>query len=346
MTKKIDLLNLVEQGGCSAKLSAADLGEALADLPKITHDNILVDIETHDDAGVFKIRDDYALIQTTDFFPPVCSDAYDFGQIAAANALSDVYAMGGQVLIALNLVMFPANLSMEILKEILRGGQEKVMEAGGVLLGGHTIADDIPKYGLAVTGWIHPDNITTNACAKEGEVLVLTKPIGTGTIISAKKNDLAPADAYQAALDNMKLLNNKAADIMNRYNIKCATDITGFGLLGHAMKMADGSKVSIQINSSNVLTMPHVMELIEMGFIPGAAFRNQEFTEESCHFDSSVDYNHKMLVLDAQTSGGLLMCVPENKTGEIIIELQNAGYPDSSIIGSVSKRSGKSVYVD
>lgn len=345
MTKKIDLLNLVEQGGCSAKLSATELNRALADLPKVTDKNVLVDIETHDDAGVYKIRDDYALIQTTDFFPPVCSDAYDFGQIAAANALSDVYAMGGQVLTALNLVMFPADLSMNILKEILKGGQEKVAEAGGVLLGGHTIADDTPKYGLAVTGWVHPDKVATNADAKEGEVLILTKPIGTGTIISAKKNDIAPVDAYQAALDNMKLLNNKAAEIMNRYNIKCATDITGFGLLGHAMKMADGSGVSIKIDSSKVPMLPSVMKLIEMGCIPGAAFRNQEYTEENCHFEASVDYNHKMLVLDAQTSGGLLMTVKAEDVNDIIKELIQSGYPSSCVVGEVLDQDDKSVYI-
>jgi selenide,water dikinase len=346
MAKDIDLLNLVEQGGCSAKLSAAELGEALADLPRITHENILVDIETHDDAGVYKIRDDYALIQTTDFFPPVCSDAYDFGQIAAANALSDVYAMGGQVLTALNIVLFPAKLPLSILKKILKGGQEKVQEAGGFILGGHTIADDIPKYGLAVTGWVHPDQVITNDKAEAGDVLILTNPIGTGIIISAKKNGLASDEAYAAALANMKQLNDKGAVIMNKFGIKAATDITGFGLLGHALKLADGSNVSIRIHSAKVPYLTSVMDLIEMGCIPGAAFRNQEFTESSCHYESSVDYNHKMLVLDAQTSGGLLMCVPENKTGEIIKELQNAGYPDSSIIGSVIKRSGKPVYVD
>lgn len=345
MKNKVDLLNLVEQGGCSAKLSASELNKALADLPKLTDENVLVDIETHDDAGVYKIRDDYALIQTTDFFPPVCSDAYDFGQIAAANALSDVYAMGGQVLTALNLVMFPADLSMDILKEILRGGQEKVAEAGGVLLGGHTIADDIPKYGLAVSGWVHPNHVATNSNAKAGEVLILTKPIGTGTIISAKKNDIAPAEAYKAALDNMKLLNNKAAEIMNRYKIKCATDITGFGLLGHAMKMADGSNVSIKIDSSKVPILPSVLELIEMGCIPGAAFRNQEFTEAQCHFEASVDYNHKMLVLDAQTSGGLLMSVKPQDVDGIVKELKQSGYPQSCVVGDVLDQDDKSVYI-
>ena len=345
MTKKIDLLNLVEQGGCSAKLSAIELNKALADLPKIKNENLLVDIDTHDDGGVYKIRDDYALIQTTDFFPPVCSDAYDFGQIAAANALSDVYAMGGQVITVMNLVMFPADLPMDILKEILKGGQEKVMEAGGVLLGGHTIADDIPKYGLSVTGWVHPDDVITNAAAKSGDVLILTKPIGIGAIISAKKNNIVSPESYKAALENMKLLNDKGAMIMNKYKIKCATDVTGFGLLGHALKMADGSNVSMQIDSTKVPCLPGVMDLIEMGCIPGAAFRNQEYTNESCEFEPSVDYNHKMLVLDAQTSGGLLMCVPEAKANEIIEELQKVGYPDSAVVGEVIERKTKSVIV-
>ena len=345
MTIDIDLLNLVDQGGCSAKLSAAKLNEALADLPRITHENILVDIETHDDAGVFKIRDDYALIQTTDFFPPVCSDAYDFGQIAAANALSDVYAMGGQVLTALNLVMFPADLPMEILKEILRGGQEKVQEAGGFILGGHTIADDIPKYGLAVTGWVHPDQVVTNDKAEPGDVLILTNPIGTGIIISAKKNGLATDEAYASALTNMKQLNDKGAVIMNKFGIKAATDITGFGLLGHALKLADGSNVSIQIHSSKVPYLTSVMDLIEMGCIPGAAFRNQEFTEASCHFNSSVDYNHKMLVLDAQTSGGLLMSVKPENVKNIIEELKQSGYPSTCVVGEVTSRKAKSAYI-
>ncbi|MCB2220552.1 MAG: selenide, water dikinase SelD [Bacteroidetes bacterium] len=342
---EMDLLSLVEQGGCSAKLSAAELNEALAELPKITHDNILVDIETHDDAGVYKIRNDYALIQTTDFFPPVCSDAYDYGQIAAANALSDVYAMGGQVLTALNIVLFPAHLPLTILKEIMRGGQDKVQEAGGFILGGHTIANDIPIYGLSVTGWVHPDQVTTNDQAEPGDLLILTKPIGTGIIISARKNDLVSVNAYEAALDNMKHLNDKGASVLNQYGIKSATDITGFGLLGHAMKMADGSKVSIRIDSQKVPTLPSVMELIELGCIPGAAFRNKEFTEGHCHFEQNIDYNYKMLVLDAQTSGGLLMAVKPDKADDAINALIESGYPVSTIVGEVIKRNNQSVYV-
>jgi selenide,water dikinase len=340
-----DLLNIVDQGGCSAKLSAKELNKALADLPKITNENVLVDIETHDDGGVYKIRDDYALIQTTDFFPPVCSDAYDFGQVAAANALSDVYAMGGQVLTALNLVLFPASLPMDILKEILKGGQDKVAESGGVLMGGHTIANDIPTYGLSVTGWVHPDKIVTNDSAEPGDVMILTKPIGTGVVISAKKNDLVDEKVYREAIDNMKLLNAKGAEVMSKYGVKCATDITGFGLLGHAMKMADGSHVSIEIDSRKVPSISKVMDLIEMGCIPGAGFRNKEFTEDFCEFAPSVDYNYKMLLLDAQTSGGLLMAVKPAHVENVLNELRNSDFPKSAIVGKVVKRGEKSIYI-
>jgi selenide, water dikinase len=342
---KFDLLSLVDQGGCSAKLSASELAKALAGLPKITNKNVLVDIETHDDAGVFKIRDDYALVLTTDFFPPVCSDPYDFGQVSAANALSDIYAMGGEVLTALNIVLFPTTLSLEILKEILRGSQDKVAEAGGVIVGGHTIANDVPVFGLSVTGWIHPDKIATNTGAKPGDILILTKPLGTGVIISAKRNDLADDETYQTAVRSMKLLNKNAGEVMRKFEIRGATDITGFGLLGHTLKLALGSGVSIKINSDKVPVMNKVLDLIEMGCIPGAAFRNLEFTEKDCHFDPALDYNHKMLVADAQTSGGMLMCVPKDKADAVLTELKNSGYPYSAEIGVVTEKSNKSVYV-
>lgn len=342
---KFDLLTLVDQGGCSAKLPAEELQKALADLPQMEDENILVDIETHDDGGVYKIRDDYALIQTTDFFPPVCSEPYEFGQIAAANALSDVYAMGGQVLTALNLVLFPANLSLDILKEILKGGQDKVIESGGALLGGHTIADDIPKYGLAVTGWVHPDQIVTNSNLKAGEVLILTKPLGTGIIISAKRNGLAPEKVYNTAVHNMKLLNMEGARIMNEFGIKAATDITGFGLLGHAKKMADGSKTTIQLSTKSIPVMEQVMDLIEIGCIPGAAFRNQEYCASDCKFEDSIDYNHKMLLCDAQTSGGLLMSVDPSKADQVVARLKSSDYPETAIVGEVKERTKYSVLV-
>ena len=343
--KPYDLLSTVEYGGCSAKLSANELSAALADLPKTPHKNLLVDIETHDDAGVYKINDEYALIQTTDFFPPVCSDPYEFGQIAAANALSDVYAMGGEVLTALNIVAFPAKVPLGVLKEILRGGIEKVIEAGGIMMGGHTIVDDIPKYGLAVTGSVHPDKIITNAAAKPGDVLLLTKPLGAGIIMAGKRIGEIEMDKYQPVLESMKQLNKEGGRIMQQYEVKCATDITGFGLLGHALKLAMGSNVTLKIISTLVPAFNGSLELIELGCIPGACFRNLEYVENDCTFEKSLSHNHKMLLLDAQTSGGLLICCPENKVEEMKTELSEAGYPLTSFVGEVCEKENKYIVI-
>jgi selenide,water dikinase len=335
---KFDLLSMVEYGGCSAKLPAKDLEKALSGLPKSIHKNLLVDTETHDDAGVYKISDDVALIQTTDFFPPVCSDPYEFGQIAAANALSDVYAMGGEVLTALNIVMFPATAPMEVLKEILHGGTDKVIEAGGVIVGGHTIVDAIPKYGLAVTGIVHPEKIITNAAAKPGDVLLLTKPLGAGIIMAGKRIGETSEENYKTVLNSMKQLNKQSAVIMQKYGVKCATDITGFGLLGHALKLAVASNVTIKIDASSVPFFKGVRELLELGCIPSACFRNLEYVEEHCKFESALSYNNKMLMLDAQTSGGMLICCPFGKELQIQEDLKKAGYLQTSIIGEVQKK--------
>jgi len=336
--EKFDLLSTVEYGGCSAKLPAAELSKALAGLPKTPHPDLLVDIETHDDAGVFKINDELALIQTTDFFPPVCSDAYEFGQIAAANAMSDVYAMGGEVMTVLNIVAFPAKIPLDVLKKILRGGTDKVIEAGGVVMGGHTIVDSTPKYGLAVTGKVHPHKIITNTQAKEGDVLILTKPLGAGIIMAGHRISEATNEKLQKVLDSMKQLNKAGAEVMQKYNITCATDITGFGLLGHALKMALGSEVTLQIDADKVPFFEGVMELLELGCIPGACFRNLEYVGSYCNFDTNLNYNKKMLLLDAQTSGGLLICCPENKAMPMKAELQKAGYTFSEIVGRISGR--------
>lgn len=336
---KFDLLKNIEQGGCSAKLPASQLKEALKDLPKSTHPDLLVSIETHDDAGVYKINSEQALIQTLDFFPPVCSDPYEFGQIAAANALSDVYAMGGEVLTALNILLFPAVYPLEVMKEILQGGNDKVIEAGGIIVGGHTIADTIPKYGLAVTGIIHPDRIITNSKAIPGDVLILTKPLGGGIILAGKKINETSDQNYRAVIDSMKQLNNKAASIMQKYNVKCATDITGYGFLGHALKLAEGSNVTLSVNINKFPIFDGVEKLLQLGCIPGAAFRNQEFAETNCMIDKSVNYDAKMLLFDAQTSGGLLISVPENKAVSLLQELKDANQTDSSIIGYVKEKS-------
>lgn len=343
---KFDLLKNIENGGCSAKLSAALLKEALQYFPKPDNPNLLVNIDTHDDAGVYKINDEQAIIQTTDFFPPVCSDPYEFGQIAAANALSDVYAMGGEVITALNILMCPADFSVECLREILKGGNDKVIEAGGVIVGGHTLDDKAPKYGLAVTGLVHPHQIITNSSAKPGDILILTKPLGGGVIMAGKKINEIGDTEYRLVLENMKQLNRNASQIMQKYKVKCATDITGYGLLGHALKMAEGSGVSMKIHSQNIPLFDGAYKLIKIGCIPNAAFRNQEFAQKDCRLEKSVAYENKMLLFDAQTSGGLLISAQANNVGKITHDLIHSGYPHTAIIGEVMNKKEYFIHVD
>lgn len=341
-----DLLSTVEYGVCSAKISADTLVEALKDLPKINDKNLLVDISTHDDAGVYKISPEIALIQTTDFFPPVCSDPTDFGRIAAANALSDVYAMGGTALTAMNIVMFPSEkIPLSVLADILKGGQEKITEAGAALVGGHTIDDYPPKYGLAVSGIVHPDRIITNSAAKPGDILILTKSIGTGIIIAAHRIGQSTPEYYRRALESMMLLNKKGAEIMQKFNIKAATDITGFSLIGHALRMAQASRVSFRIDSSKVPLLNGAYEYVELGCIPGACFRNQVFAEKFCSFRNDMDYNLKMVLFDAQTSGGLFMAAKEGDVDNILSELHGVGFPLASVVGEVVKESEAKVTI-
>ncbi|MRR55197.1 MAG: selenide, water dikinase SelD [Deltaproteobacteria bacterium] len=341
-----DLLTTVEQGGCSAKLPPDVLFEALGRLTVPTDPNLLVGIGTGDDAGVYRLTDEIALIETTDFFPPVCSDPYDFGQIAAANALSDVYAMGGKVLTAMNLVMFPAcGIPFEALHEIVRGGQDKVLEAGGLLVGGHTIADYPPKYGLAVTGVVHPDRLINNANAEPGQALILTKPLGTGALVAGQRLGQAAAADYQRALDSMKQLNRAAAEIMQEFSVRAATDITGFGLLGHALNIAKASGVTVEIDTTLIPSLPGALELLDAGCIPGASFRNLSHVEESCDFAPELTYTRKMLTLDPQTSGGILLCAPADRAEAILAELLKRCCPASAIIGRTSSLGRKYLVV-
>lgn len=340
-----DLLSTVEYGGCSAKLSPKELDKILAQLPCPVSDRLMVSSDTSDDAAVYRLNDEIALIFTTDFFPPLCSDPYEFGQIAATNSLSDIYAMGGTPLMSLNLIMFPSTkIPSEVLLEILKGGQNKVSETGSLIVGGHTIDDYPPKYGLAVIGTVHPDKIITNSNAKAGDVLILTKALGMGIIIAGKRlNEVSDAD-YQNALSYMKLLNKKGCEIMQKYSLRAATDITGFGLLGHALKMAKASEVSMEIYSSKIPVLNGAYDLAEMGCIPGGAFRNQDYCETSV-FSDDIDYQIKMIMFDAQTSGGLLMCAPEHCAGEILSELKAEGYPQSAIIGKVIPKNEKQIHL-
>ena len=334
-----DLLSTVEQGGCSAKLPADQLLATLRELPPVRHPDLLVGSDTCADAGVWRLSPEVALIQTTDFFPPICSDPYEFGQIAAANALSDVYAMGGRVLTAMNLVMFPASgIPLAVLTDILRGGQDKVAEAGGIMVGGHTIADAPPKYGLAVTGVVHPDRLVTNAAARPGERLVLAKALGTGVLVAGQRVGEAAADHHHQALASMKQLNRAAAEIMQRFALRCATDITGFGLLGHALHIARASNVTLALTAANLPALPGARALLDLGCIPGGAFRNQAYVEAECTFAPGLALGDKLLALDPQTSGGLLMTVPPARVEEVVAELRLAGYGLAAAIGEVRPR--------
>jgi selenide,water dikinase len=344
---KIDLLQMVENGGCSAKISPKQLEEVLRLLPLPEDPDILVGIETHDDAGVYRVNNDLALVVTTDFFPPVCSDPYEFGQIAATNAISDVYAMGGTPVIALNIMMFPAaKLPMEAYADILRGGYDKAAEAGVKIIGGHTIDDFSPKYGLAVVGYIHPEKIITNAGARKGDSLILTKPVGTGIVLAGQKLGIAMENDVNEAKRQMKLLNRSGAEVMKKFDIKGATDITGFGLAGHALKMAKASNVSVLLNMKGVPLIGNTYKIIDEGCIPGAAFRNLDFADPDTHFAEGLDYNLKMIAFDAQTSGGLLICVPSGQEKKIITELKDEGLQYSAIIGSVTDLKEKYIYLD
>jgi len=344
---KIDLLQMVEYGGCSAKISPKQLEEILKYLPLPEDPNILVDIDTQDDAGVYRINDDLALVLTTDFFPPVCSDPYEFGQIAAANSISDVYAMGGDPVLALNIMMFPAaKLPMEAYAEILKGGFDKATEAGVRIIGGHTIDDFPPKYGLAVVGYIHPGKIITNAGAKPGDSLILTKPIGTGIILAGHRLGMVYDDDLAESGRLMKLLNKSGAEVMKKNNVKGATDITGFGFAGHALKMARASKVSLKINMKEVPLIGNSYQLTEEGCIPGASFRNLEYAEKDIDFASGLDYNLKMIAFDAQTSGGLLFSASQDKVSIILEDLHAAGLLNSKVIGSVIESGDKYIYLN
>jgi selenide,water dikinase len=344
---KSDLLRFVESGGCSSKISPLELQEILKYLPVPDDPNILVNIDAQDDAGVYKINDDLALVITVDFFPPVCNDPFEFGQIAAANAVSDIYAMGGVPVVALNIMMFPSSeLPLDVYVSILEGGNDKATEAGMKIIGGHTINDTTPKYGLAVTGYVHPDRIVTNAGARPGDFLVLTKAVGTGIILAGQRLGISSETDVKEALKIMKLLNKTGAEIMNGFGTIGATDITGFGLAGHALKMAKASNVSITLNMSKVPLIGETYNLVDEGCIPGASFRNLDFVETELFLNPSLDYNLKMIAMDAQTSGGLLLCVSKENKDRLLEELHSAGLSDSAEIGYVTEKGEKLICLE
>jgi selenide,water dikinase len=314
-------------------MGPGDLSRALAALPLKTDPRLLVGRETFDDAGVFRLSDDLALVQTVDFFAPIVDDPFDFGQIAAANALSDVYAMGGQPLTALNIVAFPtSDLPLDVLGEILAGGQEKVHEAGALVVGGHTVVDTELKYGLAVTGRAHPNFLLTNAGAQPGDQLVLTKPIGSGILATAGKRGKLPPDAERVMIDTMKTLNGTASRAALAVGSRCATDITGFGLLGHMSHVARASNVTLRLELAAIPILPGVREAVRAGFVTDGAKRNAEYLNDLVAWQRGSDEDRAILY-DPQTSGGLLVCTGRARASDYLSRV-----PGSVVIGEVIER--------
>ncbi len=291
-------------------------------------------LETGDDAGVYRLSEDLALVQTVDYFTPIVDDPYDFGQIAAANALSDIYAMGGKPITVLNIVGFPiSKIDKQVLAKILQGGADKVKEAGATLLGGHSIDDVDPKYGMAVTGLIHPDQIWTNAGAKSGDVLILTKPIGIGIIAKAIKEGVATDASTTEATHWMKMLNKAASEIAHRYDVHAVTDVTGFGLLGHALEMARGSNLLLTIDASTVPICTGALDYAALGLVPAGSKRNLAFVSEATDFKEEVEADLRTVLADAVTSGGLLLAVSRSLADDILTELKAAGMTQATRIG-------------
>lgn len=295
--------------------------------------NLIVGIDTSDDAAVYKLNDEIATIQTLDFFTPIVDDPYTFGQIAAANSLSDVYAMGGKPIVALNIVCFPNCLNMNILGEILRGGADKVLEAGAVIVGGHTVQDDEPKYGLSVTGIVHPDKVLKNYGSETGDILILTKPIGLGIINTAIKAKIASKEAYEKAVKVMAYLNKYAGEIITDYNITSCTDITGFSLIGHAYEMAEPSKKTFRIFKDAIPFIKEAKEYASMGLIPAGCYENKRYLEGK-YLLKNVESWMEDILFDPQTSGGLLISCKEEEYINILTRLEKLEV-ESAVIGRV-----------
>lgn len=298
-------------GGCTAKLGPAVLKHVLSKLPPAEDENLLVGYSHGDDGAVYRVSENLAVIHTLDFFPPVVDDPYLFGQIAAANALSDVYAMGGDVKTALNIVCFPENMDLNILGEILEGGSEKVRESGGVLAGGHSIADDGIKYGLSVCGAVHPERMMQNHTCRTGDVLLLTKPLGVGIVCAASRLNAASPSDFDLAVTSMRTLNRKASEILRKYRVHACTDVTGFGLLGHLSEMVEDRCTAI-LKAANLPYIPGCEEYVEEFYLTAAAQRNRNHVQDRVEFSGAPFYIEELLC-DPQTSGGLLASIaPED----------------------------------
>ncbi len=303
-------------------------------LPRVDDPALLVGADTLDDAAIYRLSDDVALVQTVDFFTPVVDDPYDFGRIAAANAFSDIYAMGGRPLTALNVVCFPSDtLPLETLGRILQGGAESARLAGATIVGGHTIDDPEPKYGMAVTGVLKPGTEMTNAGVRPGDLLILTKPLGTGIIATAIKQGKASALAIAAATESMVALNRDGSEVARSHDLRALTDVTGFGLLGHLSEMCRSSRVSIELWYDRLLFLPEAAELASAGVVPGGTRRNLDFVADWVAFDPGFEEWRRLLVADAQTSGGLVLAVSPKIAPDVVRDLESKGTPAAAVIG-------------
>ena len=344
MEHEVKLTKLAKCAGCGAKVGAGVLAQLLEGIRVHEDPNLLVGFDKSDDASVYKVSDDLALVQTVDFFPPIADDPYLFGQIAATNALSDVYAMGGEPKLCLNIMAIPESMPKEAVHQLLRGGYDKVYEAGALITGGHSILDEESKYGLAVTGFVHPDKILTNSGARPGDVLLLTKPLGIGVLTTAAKADMASPAAVALAQQLMTTLNKSARDAMVQYRVHACTDVTGFGLLGHACEMAQGSGVELELRVEDIDLIPEAVELARMGILPAGMYRNRAFAEGEV--DAGVTELCKQdLLYDPQTAGGLLMAVDPADADALLAELRRC-VPSAQRIGVVQEyQGGKRIFL-
>ncbi len=338
----VRLTSLVKTSGCAAKLSPKQLESVLPALPVMRNDNLLEGFENSDDALVYQMGEGRVIIETVDFFPPMVDDPFTFGQIAAANALSDIYAMGSEPVLAMNLMCFPSCLDLSVMKEILLGGIDKVREAGAVIAGGHTISDREPKYGLAVTGFSRKEDVWYNRGLKNGDLLILTKKIGVGIINTANKAEEAPKEAVRDAIASMTTLNKKARDEARSLDVHAATDVTGFSLLGHLREMAKASLMSIKIHFDSVPQIEGSLSLARFGFLPEGAYNNREFISGDVEFAPGIKREEEDLLFDPQTSGGLLLSMDEKNAGEFLKRME--GTP-TAVIGTVHERGERYIMV-
>lgn len=345
MENEVKLTKLASCAGCGAKVGAGTLCNLLAGFQTHYDANLLVGYDKSDDASVYRVSDELAIVQTTDFFPPIVDDPFMYGQIAATNALSDVYAMGGEPKLALNIMCIPEKMDKATVQEILRGGYAKAYEAGAIITGGHTIHGAEPIYGLAVTGFVKPENVWTNSGAQPGDVLLLTKPLGVGILTTAAKAGLVEQELLDKLYVQMSTLNKYAHDVLVNYSVHACTDVTGFALLGHSLEMAQGSGVTVHLKAQAVPYHEEAYEMADMGFIPAGAYRNRDFAEAGVRVVGEVARALQDIFYDPQTSGGLLCAVPAAEAEACLAELR-AVAPSTRIIGYVTEKLDSAIYLE